>query len=156
MRLALRLVAELALMAAVALAALASAGCMLGDGYSARDRVTNAARDYNDGVRWGRYDRAVQHVTPERRQRFIERHKGLEDELEFDDCEVVDLDVDTKNKTRATAHVEYVWTLKREGLLRKTATEQVWVEKGGRWVVDSETRTKGSPLSLFDEPTTAH
>jgi hypothetical protein len=31
----------------------------------------------------------------------------------------------------------------------------VWVERNGRWIVDSETRIKGSPLPLFDEPAKA-
>ena len=141
---------------AIVLFVLGGTGCMLGEGYTARDRVTLAAREYNDGVRWGRYDRAAVHVAADRRAHFIERHKTLEDELEFADCEVLDLDlVDPKKKDRAMAHVEYTWTMKREGLLKKTAVEQVWVERGGQWIVDSETRTKGSPLSLFDEPTKA-
>ncbi len=132
-------------------AALLASGCMVGDGYSMRDRITAATREYNDGVRWGRYDRAVQFVPDVKRAHFIERHKTLEEELEFADCEVLDLDLD-KKKARAVSHVEYTWTLKREGLLKKTSVEQVWVERDGRWVVDSETRTRGSPLPLFDEP----
>src|SRR5947209_4009822 len=124
----------------VAIVLFIASGCMLGDGYTARDRVTVAAREYNDGVRWGRYDRAAAHIAADKRAHFIERHKTLDEELEFADCEVLDLDlVDPKKKDRATAHVEYTWTLKREGLLRKTAVEQAWVERGGQWVVDSET-----------------
>jgi hypothetical protein len=141
----------------LALAAVTAAfigGCMMGDGYTMRDRVTVATREYNDGVRWARYDRAVVYVPDVKRAHFLERHKALEDELEFADCEVIDLDLDKKN-ARAVSHVEYTWTLKREGLLKKTAVEQVWVERNGRWIVDSETRTKGSPLPLFDEPAPA-
>ena len=135
----------------LAFAALALSGCIFGDAYTMRDRVTTATREYNEGVRWGRYDRAVVFLPDGKRAGFLERHKNLEDELEFADCEVLDLDLDKKN-ARAVSHVEYTWTLKREGLLKKTAVEQVWVERGGRWVVDSETRTKGTPLPLFDEP----
>ncbi len=128
-----------------------ASGCIFGDANTMRDRVTTATREYNEGVRWGQYDHAVKYVSDLKRAHFLERHKTLEDELEFADCEVLDLDLD-KKKARAVSHVEYSWILKREGLLKKTSVEQVWFERNGRWVVDSETRTKGSPLPLFDEP----
>jgi hypothetical protein len=127
-----------------------AAGCML-DGYSAREKVATAAREYNDGVRWGRFEVAAEHVQPEKRRRFVERHKALEEELEIADYEMTGIELDGK-KERATAHVEYTWTLKRVGLVEKTATEQVWELAGGRWIVASETRVRGKPLSLFDEP----
>src|SRR5258706_997830 len=103
-RLPLRFAAELALLTVLAALAVLVTGCMLGDGYTARDKVTNAAREYNDGVRWGRYEIAAEHIAPERRQRFVERHKALEEELEIADYEMTGIEIDVK-KTRATAHV---------------------------------------------------
>jgi hypothetical protein len=131
--------------------ALLSSGCMAGAGYSLRDRITEAAREYNDGVRWGRLEQAALHVPSDRRERFITRHAQLEDDLEIADCEMVHLEIDGK-KERGTARVEYIWSLKRRGLVEKTATEQTWVRKDGEWVVDAEVRVKGAPLVLFDEP----
>src|SRR5258706_15030703 len=93
-RLPLRFAAELALLTVLAALAVLVTGCMLGDGYTARDKITNAAREYNDGVRWGRYDIAVEHVAPDLRQRFVERHKELEDELEIADYEMTGIVVD--------------------------------------------------------------
>jgi hypothetical protein len=124
---------------------------MTGAGYSLRDRITEAAREYNDGVRWGNLDQAVAHVPRDRRERFVARHGQLEDELQIADCEVVHLEIDREHE-RGTARVEYVWSLKRRGIVEKTATEQVWVRKDGDWVVDSEVRVKGAPLVLFEEP----
>jgi hypothetical protein len=129
-------------------------GCIAGAGYSLRDRITEAAREYNDGVRWGRLEQAVVHVPAERRERFVNRHAQLEDELEIADCEMVHLEVDAKHE-RATARVEYLWSLRRRGLVEKTATDQDWVRKDGQWVVDREVRVKGAPLVLFDEPKAA-
>ena len=37
-------------------------GCWAGMGYSVMDQVTTAAREYNEDVRWGRYDKAAKHV----------------------------------------------------------------------------------------------
>jgi hypothetical protein len=128
-----------------------AAGCIAGMGYSTRDKVTEATREYNSGVRWGRYEQAAEHLPKDRRHRFFERHKALEDELEIADCEVVNLDIDTK-KQEATARVDYVWSLKRVGLVEKTSTDQTWRKIDGEWRLSSEVRVKGSPLTLFDEP----
>jgi hypothetical protein len=129
-------------------------GCISGMGYSTEDRVTAAAREYGQGVRWGRLEDAAIHLKAEQKKRFYDRHKEVEDELEINDWELISLDVDKsdKKKTRATARCEYQWTLKRQGLLQKTSTEQKWEELGGHWVMLSETRTRGKPLTLFDEP----
>jgi hypothetical protein len=135
----------------VALVSLALSGCLLMD-YSAKDRLANATREYNDGVRWGRYEAASQHVPADKRQGFIDRHKNLEDELEIADYELVSLTLEGKKQDRARAHVEYTWTMKRRGLVEKTSTEQLWEQRGSTWVLASETRTKGEPLTLFDEP----
>jgi hypothetical protein len=56
------------LAAALALA-FATAGCMAGMGYSTADQVTNAAREYNQDVHWGRYDKAAEHIPREERPR---------------------------------------------------------------------------------------
>ena len=133
------------------------AGCIAGMGYTTRDRVTLAAREYNEGVRWGKLDQAGQYVRREERERFFDRHKRLEDELQFVDFEVTQLDVDKSDKKhdRATVRVEYTWTLRSTGLVEKTATLQKWEEDHGTWTIRSETRTKGSPLTLFAEPVKA-
>jgi hypothetical protein len=130
-------------------------GCMAGAGYSLKDKITEAAQEYNDGVRWGQIDQAVQHIPSDRRARFVEQHNALEDELEIADCEMVHLEIDSKHE-KGTARVEYVWSLKRRGLVEKTATDQVWVRKNGDWLMEKETRVKGAPLTLFDEPKAAH
>ena len=126
-------------------------GCMAGMGYSTLDQVTNAARQYNNDVRWGRYDQAAEHVPAAERQRFIDRHASLEDDLEIADFEMTNVQVDKKKQT-GTARVEYTWSLKTRGIVEKTTTRQHWEHRDGEWVLASETRVKGAPLVLFDEP----
>jgi hypothetical protein len=130
------------------------AGCIAGMGYTTRDRATLAAREYNEGVRWGKLDQAGQYVPKAERERFFDRHKRLEDDLQIVDSEVIQLDVDKSDKKhdRATVRVEYTWTLRSTGLVEKTTTLQKWEEDHGDWTLRSETRTKGTPLTLFAEP----
>ncbi len=136
------------------LAVLFLPGCVAGAGYSTRDRVTNAAREYNDGVRWSKWEQAASHIAKDERTHFLERHQALEDELEIADYEMVAIDIDKsdRKKDKATARIDYTWTLKRQGLVQKTSTIQKWEEKDGGWVMAREERVKGAPLTLFDEP----
>ena len=150
----MRYLVDAIIFALLSLFAMLWSGCISGMGYSTEDRVTAAAREYGPGVRWGRLEDAAIHLKVEQKKRFYEKHKEVEDELEINDWEMISLDVDKsdKKRTRATARCEYQWTLKHEGLLQKTSTEQKWEELGGRWILVSETRTKGKSLMLFDEP----
>lgn len=125
-------------------------GCFANMGYSTLEQVSNAAREYNNDVRWGRYDQAAKHVATSDRQRFIDRHASLEDELEIADYEMTDVQV-AKNKKTATARVEYTWSLKTRGIVEKTTTRQSWERHDQDWIVASEVRVKGAPLVLFDE-----
>jgi hypothetical protein len=154
MTLVVRFVTELAILAILSLIAILYSGCISGFGYSQQDRVTLAAREYNNGVRWGRLEQAAMHLQQKERKHFYDQHKDLEDDLEIADCEMVSLELDKSDKKhpRAIARVEYTWSLKTVGLVEKTFTEQKWEELGGDWVMMSETRTKGEPLTLFAEP----
>jgi hypothetical protein len=127
------------------------AGCIAGMGYSTIDQVTNAAREYNNDVRWGRFDQASKHVPSDTRQRFVERHSSLEEDFEMNDFELVNIEIDKKKQT-ATARVEYTWSLKTRGIIEKTTTKQKWERRDSEWIVASEERVKGSPLVFFEEP----
>ena len=139
---------------ASSLALVALTGCIGAMEYSSLDQVTIAAREYNQDVRWGRFDQAAKHVPADTRQRFIDRHTNLDDDLEIADFEMTDVEVDKKDKKKhtATARVEYTWSLKTRGIVEKTTTKQHWEKRDGEWILASEERVKGAPLVLFSEP----
>src|SRR4051812_5013759 len=126
--------------------------CLAGMGYSTLDQVSQAAREYNEDVRWGRYDKAAKHVPTDTRQRFIDKHSNLEEDLEIAEFEMTNIEVDKKKQT-ATARIDYTWTLKTRGIVEKTTTKQKWERRDSEWVVAEEERVKGAPLVLFTEPT---
>ena len=130
---------------------IALTGCIGAMEYSTLDQVSIAAREYNQDVRWGRFDKAAKHVPVDTRQRFIDKHSNLEEELEIADFEMSGIEVD-KGKKTATARVEYTWSLKSRGIVEKTTTKQKWERRDSEWVVASEERVKGAPLVFFDEP----
>jgi hypothetical protein len=130
---------------------LALSGCITGMGYSTLDQVTNAAREYNNDVRWGRFAEAARHLPSDERQRFVDRHSSLENDLEIADYELVSIEVD-KKKQSAQARVDYTWALKTRGIVEKTTTRQKWERRDSDWILAAEERVKGAPLVLFDEP----
>lgn len=136
---------------ASSLVLLALTGCIAALGYSSLDQVSTAAREYNEDVRWGRFDKAAKHVPSDVRQRFIDKHSNLEEELEIADFEMSGIEVDKKKQT-ATARIDYTWSLKRRGIVEKTTTKQKWERHDSEWVLASEERVKGAPLVFFDEP----
>jgi len=125
--------------------------CFAALGYSSLDQLATAAREYNEDVRWGRYDKAAKHVPTDTRQRFIDKHANLEEDLEIADFEMSGIELDKKKQT-ATARVDYVWSLKTRGIVEKTTTKQKWEKKDSDWILASEERVKGAPLVLFEEP----
>ena len=134
---------------------LALSGCFIFTNYNAKERLTVSAREFNDDVRWSRFEQAAAKIPADKRQQFIDKHRALEDELEIADYELAGVDVDKSDKkmTRATARVELTWTLKRRGLLEKTIIQQSWEDRDGGWVVVKQERMRGSPLTLYDEST---
>src|SRR6185312_12758017 len=137
------------LLAAIALVPLTA--CIAALGYSSMDQITTAAREYNEDVRWGRYDQAAKHVPSDTRQRFIDQHANLDDDLEIADFEMSSIELDKKKQT-ATARIDYTWSLKTQGIVEKTTTKQKWERKDSEWILASEERVKGAPLVLFEEP----
>jgi hypothetical protein len=125
------------------------AGCFA-EGYSMKDRFTEAQKKYNEGVRWNRYEDAIPYLPKDEQHVFVDRMTALEDELEIADSEMVQFDLD-KKRDRATARMVYTWTLKRRGLVEKTSTEQTWVDKGGKWTMIHEVRMRGAALPLWKE-----
>lgn len=121
-------------------------------GYSTVDQVTTAVQEYNNDVRWARYDQASEKVPKERREHFVEQRTALEDDWQLVDFEVVNIVIDKKKDT-AAVRVEYSWALKSRGIVEKTTTKQQWEKKDSAWMMEKETRVKGAPLVLFDEPT---
>ena len=116
--------------------------------YSTLDQVTIAAREYNQDVRWGRFDKAAKHVPIDTRQRFIDKHANLEEELEIADFEMSGIEVDKSKKT-ATARVDYTWSLKSRGIVEKTTTKQKWERRDSEWVVAGRGAHQGRAARLL-------
>lgn len=135
-------------LAVAVLAVFSFAACM--SALTPHDELSMILHEYNEGVRWNRLEQSVIHVPPSERRRFVDRHAGLEDELEILDVEILRMDVDRGKKT-ADAQVNVSWSLKSRGIVEHTVVDQAWRQREGQWLMEKETRLKGARLSLFDE-----
>src|SRR5438105_3308090 len=93
-------------------AALACSGCfMMSNAYTTREQVLTAAREYNEGIRWGKFEQAANRVPKGKRKQFFDKHKGLEEELDISDYELTQVDVDKSDKKhiKVSTRVDYTW-----------------------------------------------
>jgi hypothetical protein len=115
-----------------------------------RDALATAVRDYNDGVRWNKLDQAARFLPLEVRQRFVDRHVQLADELEIADYEIERVDLGPKNET-AEVRVQVTWVAKARGIVEKTLVAEKWERKEGDWYMTREKRLSGAPLTYYEE-----
>ena len=128
-------------------------GCFTG-GFTRRDEMMVAVREFNDGIRWGRIDQSAVHLPLDRRQPFADLYGGLEGDLEVVDYDIQRIDYDSSHEI-ADVRIDMSWSLKRRGIVERTVWQQHWERQGGGWLLTRQARLKGSPLALVDEPAKA-
>lgn len=125
------------------------AGCAVLNN-SNRDEMLRVVREYNDGIRWGRYDQVTPRLAQDQRRRFLDRLGGAE-ELEILDYDISSIDILPNNK--AQVRVQVTWSLRTQGIARRTEVLESWEQRGiSQWQVVKQVRVRGAPLFLFDEP----
>jgi hypothetical protein len=134
--------------AVIALAALAG-GCALPSA-SERDALQDTVRMYNEDLRWSRFSDAVLCIVPARRQRFLDQARVLQEDIEFANYEL--LGVEPRGEGRVQVRVQFEWTSRRTGLLRKTEIIELWARQGGAWLLADSRVERGEKLPLLDRP----
>ncbi|KIG15682.1 hypothetical protein DB30_05430 [Enhygromyxa salina] len=123
-------------------------GCAAGDGMV--DKLYDSTRAYNRSLRWGDWDRAVEHIPAESANAFMEAHEAVEDRLVVIDYEMTRMEVDKTNGI-AISQVEISWHTENELVVRSTKVNHLWQWHEGRWVLVDERRDGGKPLAIFAE-----
>jgi hypothetical protein len=138
-------------LAGAALAVIASvSGCMTPT-QNRQDALVRITHEYNDGMRWGRYQDVTRHLAAEEAQKFVARTGTLDDDFEMADDEVTSITF-TDGGTRAEVTVNFTWYNQRRSLVRKTLVGQDWRFSDGRWMCVSQRRLRGDRFPLIPEP----
>ncbi|HTJ45602.1 MAG TPA: hypothetical protein VL463_26045 [Kofleriaceae bacterium] len=108
------------------------------------DDLLEAARMYNDGVRWERLPMAATRVPAKERDQFLDEREDLAKDLHISDYELVRVAAGKGDK--ATIEVKYTWFKESEGVVRETRAIQTWERHGKTWLVVDEHRMKGPEM----------
>ncbi len=133
-----------------AAAASTFSGCM-SPAQQRQDTLLRLSREFNNDVRWGRYDTAAAQFERAEGVRFLQRVELVSEELVIADHEMTSIkfeDGGTKAKTIAM----FEWYTKRDPVIRKTSVAQDWVFDQGAWQVTKQTRLRGPRFPLVTEP----
>lgn len=111
-------------------------------------KASEAARDLNHQMRWGRTEAALEYAAPEDRSAFLERHARWHVSQRILETELTGMFME--DATHATVQVDVSWLLQDDTDLRVTRLEQKWLEEKGKWRLKEEKRISGAE-GLFGE-----
>ena len=140
MRIALALLVPLAL----------GAGCIT-PAQNRKDALVRIVPEYNDGLRWKRYERVTAHLAEAEALRFLKASAVLGEDFEMADEEVVVIEPVGDDGLRAAVTVNFSWYNQRRALLRKAVVLEDWRFRDGRWLCDGQRRVRGDGFPLFSE-----
>lgn len=138
-----------ALLALVALVA-TGAACIT-PAQNRKDALIRVVHEYNDGLRWKRYDRVTPHLATDQAYRFLKTTNALGDDYQMADEEVVVIEPVGDDGLRAAVTVNFAWYNQRRALLQKAVVLEDWRFRDGRWLCDGQRRVQGDGFPLFSE-----
>jgi len=142
--------AEWALWASWFTLAAAAIGCVTPT-QNRQDSLVRIVHEYNDGLRWGRYQDVTAHLAADEAERFLARTGALGDDFEMADDEVAAINF-KDGGTRADVTVDFTWYNQRRSLVRRTFVAEEWRFQDGRWVCAAHRRVRGDRFPLITEP----
>ena len=115
------------------------------------DTLQESILNYNEGVRWERFESAATSLPPKLRSEFVDEMDQRAKDLNISQYDIVRVDKPTK-KT-AKVHLKFAWFKDSEGTLRETHAVQTWERHGKMWWMVEETRLRGDEMpGLLDPP----
>ncbi len=106
--------------------------------------LSESIRQFNEGVRWGRYSVAASSIPPPQRSQFVDEMDERSTELKITDYEVVN--VDPRGDREARVQVKVSWYKASEGTVHETHAIQTWERHGKSWWMVDETRLRGTEM----------
>lgn len=126
-----------------------AAGCIT-PGQQKQDTLLRNSREFNNDIRWGRYDTASAHFETAEGLRFLKRADLVAEELVIADHEMTSIKFDVPPvKAKTIAYFE--WYSKRDLVIHKTSVEQSWEIIDGDWRVVKQRRMRGERFPLVPE-----
>jgi hypothetical protein len=138
-------------MRALLVLAIALAGCMVTPVQRREDTLVREAREFNDDIRWGRYEQLHLSLPPDEAALIVSRAAALGDDLVVGDYEVTAIKFASGSEA-ATAMVKFDWYSKRDSIVHSSVVEQRWEFLDGKWLMTKQRRLRGDRFPLVPEP----
>ena len=138
-------------MRALLIATLALAGCLVTPVQRREDTLVREAHEFNDDLRWGRYEQLHLSLPPEDAALMSSRAAALGDDLVVGDYEVTSIKFGAGSEA-ATAMVKFDWYSKRDSILHSSVIEQRWEFLEGKWTMTKQRRLRGDRFPLVPDP----
>jgi hypothetical protein len=115
------------------------------------DTLQESILNYNEGVRWERFETAASSLPPKERSQFVDEMDARAKDLKISQYDVVR--VDKTGKKAAKVQIKVAWYKDSEGTLRETHAVQTWERHGKAWWMVEETRLRGDEMpGLMERP----
>lgn len=122
---------------------LAAAGCGA-PAQSSKETLAESIRTYNEGILWGRFDKAATLRPAKERSQFADDMDKRANDVKITEYEIVK--VDEKGDKLANVQVKVSWYRDTEGTLHQTHAMQTWERHGKDWLMVDESRFRGAEM----------
>ena len=134
----------------VFLTALVLCAACVGTSQRREDSLMKIAREFNDGLRWGRDEDVLRCLTPTEAHYLQARRADLGEDFVMADHEVKSIQI-VPGVEKATVIAEFTWFSQRRSVVQKSTVEETWEWLNDRWMVTAQARIAGARFPLVPE-----
>lgn len=110
-----------------------------------KEKLNTSAFQFNEGLRWGRYNDVLPMVDAEALDTFKKIHAQWGSAVQISTAEILQVIYD-ENERKAIISVKFTWYRKSEMVVHDTITKQHWDHRGGTWWMVAEDFESGEPF----------
>ena len=118
-------------------------GCGLAEG--PREKLDRGVFQFNEGLRWGRYNDVLPVVDEDALEHFQKMHEGWGTTIQISSADVLQVLYNDRER-RADISVRFSWYRKSEMVAYDTVTRQHWEYRTGKWWLVAEEFQSGQPF----------
>ena len=107
-----------------------------------------ASFEFNDGVRWRKYQQASRRLSPVIRDEYMDHAEQADEKINVSEIDLLRTKIDIKRKA-AVLRYRYIWHRVNRGIVRKTVVVQHWKQTNSVWSVMKILKASGKEFPLF-------
>jgi len=126
-------------------------GCAVTPAQRREETLVRTARQFNDDLRWSRYEQMTLSMRADDAQLFMGRANAVGEDLVIADYDVTSITF-APGSEKATVIVKLEWYKRQDPIVRSTTLEEKWELRDGIWLMTKQRRTRGDRFALTPEP----